>query len=238
MGRREYEPIKSNIKFHKPDDEDAKDKAWRVRQMMIKFSGKISFKEFIRGKPIRFGIKMLALCASNGYSFYFDIYCGKNEKFDFLPKIVQGSRVVLQMLQEFLLKTSPRNRLQYHIYFDNLFSSPDLLVHLKNKNLRATSTVRKDRIEVSNEIDAKARRGLTKVKHDSNSGTNFVTVMDSKAVSILSSAAGVTSTSNVSRYDKEANGKAAIPFLNAYKVYNNFMGGVDLHDQHCNNLMQ
>ncbi|XP_033232053.1 piggyBac transposable element-derived protein 3-like [Belonocnema kinseyi] len=134
------------------------------------------------------------------------------------------------MLQEFLLKTSSRNRLQHHIYFDNLFSSPDLLVHLKYQNLRATGTVRKDRFEVSNEIDAKARRGTSKVKHDINSGTNFVTVMDSKAVSILSSAAGVTPTSNVSRYDKEAKGKAAIRFPNAFKVYNNLMGGVDLHD--------
>ncbi|XP_033213707.1 piggyBac transposable element-derived protein 3-like [Belonocnema kinseyi] len=131
MGRREFETIKSNIKFHKPDHEEAKDKAWR----------------------------------------------------------------------------------------------------LKNQKLRATGTVRKDRIKVSNGIDAKARRGISKVKHDSNS------VMDSKAVSILSSAAGVTHTSNVSRYDKEAKGKAVIPFPNALKVYNNFMGGVDLHDHHCNNLM-
>ncbi|XP_033226016.1 piggyBac transposable element-derived protein 3-like [Belonocnema kinseyi] len=138
MGRREFETIKSSIKFYKPDDEDAKDKAWRVRQIlnifndniktfgyfctalsideiMIKFYGKISFKQFIRGKPIRFGIKMWALCGSNGYLFHFDIYCGKNKKVDFLPRIAQGSQVVLQMLQEFLFKTSPRNRLQCHI---------------------------------------------------------------------------------------------------------------------------
>ena len=67
--------------------------------------------------------------------------------------------------------------------------------------------------------------------------SNFVTVMNSKAVSILSSAAGVTPTSNVSRYDEEAKEKTALPFPNAFKVYNTFMDGVDLHDQHCNNLI-
>ena len=100
----------ANIKFHKPDDEYAKDKAWRVRQimnifnqniktfgyfctalsideMMINFYGKISFKQFIRGKPIRFGIKKWALCGSNCYLFRIDIYCGRNEKVDLLPKI-------------------------------------------------------------------------------------------------------------------------------------------------------
>ncbi|XP_033231542.1 piggyBac transposable element-derived protein 3-like, partial [Belonocnema kinseyi] len=219
MGRQEFEKIKSQIKFHKLADEDPGDKAWRVRQllnifnknikqfgyfctalcvdeMMIKFYGKICFKQFIQAKPIRFGIKEWALCGSNGYLFHFDIYCGKNAKEEFLPKIAQGSRVVLQMLRDFFLNTSPRNRRQYHVYFDNLFCCPDLLVHLKNQYLRATGIVRKDRIQESHQIDAKAPRGTTKAKHVQNSGMNFITVVDSKPVSLLSTAAGITPTSN------------------------------------------
>ena len=260
MPRTEFDKIKSKIKFHKSSDENTKDKAWRVRsimnifnkniknfgyfctalsidEMMVKFYGRVCFKQFIRGKPIRFGIKMWALCGSNGYLFNFDLYCGKNENIDFLPKISQGSRVVLQMLHDFLTKTSPRNRLQYHIYFDNLFTSPDLLVHLKNQGVRATGTIRKDRIEVTNEIDTKARRGTFQVKHDTKTGVNFVTVMDSKPVSILSSAAGITPTSDVTRYDKEAKEKVTLSFPKVFGAYNSFMGGVDLHDQHCNHLM-
>lgn len=180
---------------------------------------------------------MWALCDSNGYLFNFDIYYGKNENIDFLPKISQGSRVVLQMLHDFLTKSSPRNRLQYHIYFDNLFTSPDLLVHLKNQGVRATGTIRKDRIEETNEIDAKSRRGTFKAKHDTKSGVNFVTVMDSKLVSILSSTVGITPTLHVTRYDKEAKEKVALSFPKVFRAYNSFMGGVDLHDQHCDHLM-
>ena len=61
--------------------------------------------------------------------------------------------------------------------------------------------------------------------------------MDSKPISILFSIAGLTCSTNVTRYDTEAKGKTALPFPNAFKVYNCFMGGIDLHNQHCNNLM-
>ncbi|XP_043271229.1 piggyBac transposable element-derived protein 2-like [Venturia canescens] len=260
LSRQEFKRIKSHIKYHKLDDENGNDKIWRVRhimdifnenikrfvffctalcvdEMMLKFYGQISFKQFIKSKPIRFGIKEWALCSSNGYLFHCEIYCGKNNNDDFLPNCAQGSRVVMRMLQKFLLDIPPRKVLQYHIYFDNLFCCPDLLVHLKKLNLRATGTVRKNRIKETNDIDAKAPRGTFKVKHDQNSGINFITVVDSKPVSILSTAAGITPVSDVTRYDKNAKEKKTISFPNAFKVYNSFMGGVDLQDQYCHKLI-
>ena len=44
---------------------------------------------------------------------------------------------------------------------------------------------------VTNDIVKKANRGSYSVKHYKNSGTNYITIMDSKPVSILSTAAGV-----------------------------------------------
>lgn len=260
MGLREFEKIKQSIRYHKSKDEKADDKIWRVRrimeifntnikcfgffctalcidEMMLKYYGKISFKQFIQSKPIRFGIKKWALCSSNGYLFHCEIYCGKNVKVNMLNNCAQGSRVVMQMLHDFLSQTSPRNKTQYHIYFDNLFCSPDLLVHLKKLNLKATGTVRKNRLQVSNDIDVKSPRGTFAVKRDINSGINFITVVDSKQISILSTAAGITPVGNVKRYNKDKKEKVTLPFPNAFKVYNNLMGGVDLHDQHCNKLM-
>ena len=34
----------------------------------------------------------------------------------------------------------------YHVYFDNYFTSPDLLVFLKKQDLQATGTVRDNRV--------------------------------------------------------------------------------------------
>lgn len=172
--------------------------------MMAKYYGKCILKQFIKGKPIRFGIKLWALCSANGYLFHCEIYCGKNAKNDLLPKCSLGSRVVLQMLQPLLHQCSPRKlNAEYHCYCDNLFCCPDLLVHLKRIGLRATGTVRSDRIKEINVIDKNAKRDTCAVKHDESSGMNFITVIDLKPVSIISTAAGITPLSSVKHYDKE-----------------------------------
>jgi len=44
--------------------------------------------------------------------------------------------------------------------------------------LRATGTVRKNRMEESHGTDEKAPKETSKVKYDQNSGMNFITVID------------------------------------------------------------
>ena len=83
----------------------------------------------------------------------------------------------------------------------------------------------------------KAPRGTYIIKHDQNSGINFITIMDSKPVSIASTAAGVSPLSTSRRYSSEARSKIDIPFPRAFHLYNKFMGGVDVHDGHCNNVL-
>lgn len=141
------------------------------------------------------------------------------------------------MLEQ-ILKSIPQRKLQYyHVYFDNLFCCPDLLVHLRNAGLKATGTVRDNRVPVKNVLAKKAPRGTHVVQHEVKSGMNFITVQDSKPVSILSTAAGVTPLTNVKRYNKNTKEKAELPFPNAFTVYNKFMGEVDVHDQYCNRVL-
>ena len=61
--------------------------------------------------------------------------------------------------------------------------------------------------------------------------------MDSKPVSILSTAAGVTPLQNVKRYFNENQCKSELPFPAIFSLYNRFMGGVDQHDADCSNLL-
>ncbi|OXU30415.1 hypothetical protein TSAR_012519 [Trichomalopsis sarcophagae] len=84
----------------------------------------------------------------------------------------------------------------------------DLILHLQKLRLKCTGTIRDNRVKEKNILEKKAPRGTYIVKHDQNSGINFITIMDSKPVSIVSTAAG-----------------------------NKFMGGVDVHDGHCNNVL-
>ena len=72
--------------------------------------------------------------------------------------------------------------------------------------------LKKCRIEESNDIDVKAPRGTSKVKHDQNSGINFITVVHPKSVSIVSTATGMSPVPNAKRYNKDIKKKFQYPF--------------------------
>ncbi|XP_066580967.1 piggyBac transposable element-derived protein 3-like [Prorops nasuta] len=181
MSRNRFEQIKSKIKYHKPENADLDDKIWRVRPMF----------DIFRNNLRKFGVFSTALSIDEMMCKYF------------------GRSSLKQFIKEQLTsKTSPRKLSMYHIYFDNLFCCPDLLVHLKKGGLRATGTVKANRIKEQNSIAKDAPR-----------------------------AAGATPETPFKRYLRERKKKDYIPFPKAVTIYNQFMGGVDLHDMYCNRVM-
>lgn len=99
------------------------DEHYSVDESMIPYYGKHYAKQFIRGKPIRFGFKNWALCASTGYMVSFSAYTGKTaEKKDF----GLGGDVVLNLIE--LGKLPSESGIK--IYFDNFFTSLSLMRHL------------------------------------------------------------------------------------------------------------
>lgn len=162
-----------------------------------------------------------------------DIYGGKNYMANKLQKIALGNRVVMNILEDLLLKTTYKKLLQYHLYCDNFFTCPDLFIHLKKIGLKATGVVRKDRIKEKNELNKKAVRGTHIIKHNKNSDLNYITLIDSKEVSILLTTAGVSPMKSVKRYSKEEKVKMDIQMPAAFSVYNKNMGEVDVHNQYC-----
>ena len=155
----------------------------------------------MRNKPIRFGLKLWAICGISVYIFYLDIHCGKKEVQENtkLSNSTLGTKAVMKMLHELLATTSKDKLAKYHIYFDNFFSSPDLLVHLKKLGLKATGTVQEDRVyemkkddkikekreKVKMELEKKSPRGTCKAKHDEIFGKNYIFVIDIKCTSFI-----------------------------------------------------
>ncbi|XP_034934180.1 piggyBac transposable element-derived protein 3-like, partial [Chelonus insularis] len=182
MQRDTFEKIKSELKYLMPKDNDPSDKAWRVRkllqlfqrnirqfglwktalsvdEMMAKSYARTSLKQFIRGKPIRFGLKFWGLCTADGYLLNLDLYCGKTSSIgDKLGKCALGSRVVMELLDPFLKSIPPKKISQFHLYCDNFFTNFDLLVHLKKLGLQCTGTIRENRVKEKNVIDKKSPR--------------------------------------------------------------------------------
>ena len=198
----------------KAGDHDANDNAWRVRallklfqknilklgvwrtalsidKMMAKSYARTSFKQFISGKPIRFGLKLWGFCTSDGFVLCFDLYCGKNWRIGVkFSKCALGCRVVMDLLEPFFNKTAAGKISQFRLYFDNYFTNLDLIVHLRKLGLKCTRTIRDNRVK--DVIDKRAPRGEYDVKHEKNRGMNYMTVVDSKPVSIVTTASGVT----------------------------------------------
>lgn len=279
MSRNEFLQLKRKLKLSKPTDLDRDDKIWKVRSVleifrknlqqfgyfssilsidesMIKFFGRCKIKQFMKNKPVRFGLKFWSICTVSGYLLDLDIYCGKGSKsrVEKFENLNLGTDVVMMMLHNFLENTPKEKLTDYHIGFDNFFTSPDLMVHLKKLGLKATGTVRQNRVyeyitekdkkgklvekkvTVPISIDKNADRGTCEVKHDEVSKINFVSVKDSKIVSVLSSAAGVTPKVPVKRYSAQDKSKVDTLFPQGVRLYNKSMGGVDLYDQHCSDL--
>lgn len=106
-----------------------------VDEAMIKFTGRSSVKQYMPMKPIKRGIKVWVMADShNGYFHTLQVYTGKQgggEK-------QLGARVVKDLTQDLKGKN-------HHVYFDNFFTSEQLLQDLVEDNIYACGTARKDR---------------------------------------------------------------------------------------------
>ena len=95
-----------------------------VDESMVPYFGKHGAKQFIRGKPIRFGYKMWVLATPLGYTCIVNIvpYQGATRE-KRKPGLGMGGEVVLDLVSG--LPKTP-----FHITFDNLFSSVTIVEEL------------------------------------------------------------------------------------------------------------
>ena len=89
-----------------------------VDEAMIPFKGRSTLKQYMPLKPVKRGIKVWALAdACNGYITNFQVYTGKQR--DATEKGL-GANVVKTL-------TKPYTHSFRHVFFDNFFTSLDLL---------------------------------------------------------------------------------------------------------------
>lgn len=144
------------------------DKAWKIRPLMemlkerciknfvpeqnlsydesmVKYFGKHSCKQFIKGKPIRFGYKIWCINTKDGYLLNFDLYQGKspNANSDYDMLFGKAASPLLVMLDEM---PPEKKNLNYHFYMDNLFSNSALFSFLKFHGYSAVGTIRENRL--------------------------------------------------------------------------------------------
>lgn len=194
-----------------------------IDESMVPYFGRHSCKQFIRGKPIRFGYKCWVIGSSCGLPYQVTVYEGKTEK---SCKEPLGTRVVMECLK---ICDSPSS---HHIYFDNFFTSYDLVAKLKTLGYRATGTIRQNRMRgcpLKTDVTMKkTERGSYDYRSDGD--IEIVRWNDNSVVTLCSNAIGLEPIRQVKRRVKDK-GSVNVPQPNVVACYNAGMGGVDLMDR-------
>ena len=106
---------------------------------MVPYDEKHSARQFIRGKPIRFGYKVWLINSALGYCVQMEPYQGAEIT---NTELGVGGSVVVN-----LSKALPPATASYVLYFKYFFTSFRLLHYVSSIGDQATDTVRMNRIE-------------------------------------------------------------------------------------------
>ncbi|XP_014829981.1 PREDICTED: piggyBac transposable element-derived protein 4-like isoform X1 [Poecilia mexicana] len=195
-----------------------------IDERMVASKAQITFKEFMKDKPTRFGYKLYALADSRtGYTWNFFIYQGKSA---IVREEDLSTKSVMDLLDFPLLGKG------YHLYVDNFYTSPYLFQKLVSNHTAACGTIRQNRVgfpkTTENNLPKNALRG--EMRWMRKDGLLFVRWKDTKELTICSTFHRAFSGQTVQRRVKEAGQWVLkdITVPDSVKDYNQFMGGVDL----------
>ncbi|XP_039287703.1 piggyBac transposable element-derived protein 3-like isoform X2 [Nilaparvata lugens] len=201
-----------------------------VDEQIIPFRGKLNIKQYTKGKPMPWGVKLFVLCGKSGQAFDFIIYQGSrtglNE--DNLKKYGFGASVVLHLSNRI---AEPGHKL----FYDNYFSSFHLLQLLKARKIYAAGTVRVNRFcnpPLYNDKEMKKKeRGAIDELVTIEEDIVMVKWLDNRCVTLASNFVGSSTIDECKRWDSSKKIYVQVPRPEIVKLYNNGMGGVDLLDQ-------
>ena len=120
-------------------DEYIPHKEVTVDEAMVPFKGRLGFKQFMKDKPVKFGIK-LWVCADavTAYCYNLEVYTGKHG--GQINKLMGlSARVVIGL-------TKPIHNFGHIVFTDNFYTSPVLAKYLAGKDTYLCGTVRPNRI--------------------------------------------------------------------------------------------
>jgi hypothetical protein len=198
-----------------------------VDESMVPYFGAHSLRMFMRGKPVRFGYKNWCICSSTGYCYKFSTYQGAEAKN--ATGLPLGTRVVLDLTEDCLPG-------EHKLFFDNFFSNINLMELLRDRGIRATATIRDNRLRsvpplTSTAAMKKMIRGSRSSVYDKQSELAITRWNDNNVVTLISNFDGIYPLKNVNRYNRSEKKVCAIPQPAMIANYNSGMGGVDVHDR-------
>ena len=201
-----------------------------IDEQMVNYFGHNYLKQFMRGKPIRFGFKQWALCCSQtGYCYQMQVYEGKSLDIGNEEVVTGlGALVVLKMVS--ILETPSVHK----IYFDNFFTSFALMKHLQDIDVRATGTARFNRMNkcpIANDKEMKKKdRGSYDYRFDVENEVLAVTWTDNSCVKLMTNHETIEPIALAKRWSRAEKKYKQITQPRLIIAYNKHMDGVDKMD--------
>ena len=124
-----------------------------VDESMVKFKGRLAFRQYLPMKPVKWGVKVWVMAESKtGYVNHFQVYTGA----------IQGKaekdlahRIVMDLAKPYFGSNLT-------IYMDNFYTGVPLMVDLKNRGVQACGTVRANRKGLPKSKDLTKQAGMNR----------------------------------------------------------------------------
>uniref|UniRef100_A0A7I4Y4Y7 DDE_Tnp_1_7 domain-containing protein n=1 Tax=Haemonchus contortus TaxID=6289 RepID=A0A7I4Y4Y7_HAECO len=179
-----------------------------IDESMIPFRGRVIFRQYIRGKRHKFGIKVYKLCCAGGYTCKFIVYAGQ-----------QRDRTCPSSQQAVLDLVAPYLNEGRTVTADNFYTSIALAELLIEQKTNYVGTLRKNRLGIPVDIkNARLKRGEV-VARQNNKGVTVLKWNDKREIYMLSTC------------HDASKGQSNKPVM--VEGYNLAKGSVDLSDQMC-----
>lgn len=188
-----------------------------IDEMLESFRGRCGFRQYIKNKPARYGIKIFSMVDStNYYTFNMEVYVGKQPEGQYL---VDNSafNVVKRLVQPIL--NSGRN-----LTTDNWFTSFPLAKYLLENNITTVGTVRKNKTDLPRIFTDSKGRDRNSSLFGFQKDTTIVSYVPKEGKIVI-----LLSTLHHTEEINESTGEKQKPEVITY--YNATKGGVDIVDQ-------
>ena len=121
------------------------DREISVDESLVLYKGRLRFKQYIKSKCARFGVKVFSLCSSDWYMYNFEVYSGQGDQTFPAPvggvdgiDLSNSERIVTHLMKDLLDRG-------YSMYTDNWYTSVRLAQYLLTRHTMLTRTIRVNR---------------------------------------------------------------------------------------------
>jgi len=186
-----------------------------IDESMMLWRGRLIFRQYIKNKRHKYGIKFYELCTHDGLVLSAEIYGGQG--FNDENNLGQTAAIVLKLMQPYLQKG-------YHVFTDNFYNSVSLTEFIFSKGTYLTGTLRKDRKRNPKKvISTKLKKG--EMIWRSKGDLSVTKWKDKRDVLMISNAHAPKMMPVTNRRGEEKQKP------NMVKDYNDSMSGIDRSDQ-------